>query len=77
MLKCKDVVKIVSTEERRSWRHRIGVRLHLMMCHHCSKYAKQLDILRSSFRTLFAEKRKATDERKIKDLERRIILKIK
>ena len=45
MLNCKTVVKKISSDEKVSWMHRLEIKLHLIMCHHCGKYAKQLKLL--------------------------------
>ncbi|HUP46636.1 MAG TPA: zf-HC2 domain-containing protein [Thermoanaerobaculia bacterium] len=44
MLTCREVTAMIASDElpRRSWRDRLGVRLHLMMCRHCRRYAAQL-----------------------------------
>ena len=76
MLSCKEVVKIVSSEERPTWRRKLEVRLHLMMCHHCGKYARQLELMKNAFKKLFVAKSKSVDDKKLHDLEERIIKKV-
>lgn len=75
MLSCKEIVKIVSSEERRAWRQKLEVRLHLMMCHHCGKYAHQLALLKAGFKKLFLNKSQKIDEANLRNLEDRIIKK--
>lgn len=44
MLSCKEVARQIASEEfaeARGWQ-RFQVRLHLLMCHHCRRYAAQL-----------------------------------
>lgn len=44
MIRCKEVARLLSTDQLASqpvWR-RAGVRLHLMMCRHCRRFARQL-----------------------------------
>jgi anti-sigma factor ChrR (cupin superfamily) len=77
MLNCKEAVKIISTEDRAHWRRKIRVRLHLLICHHCSKYAKQIEALRSGVRAIFESKKKQATDQKIKDLEQKIISNLK
>lgn len=77
MLSCKEVVKTVSSEERTTWRRKLEVRLHLMMCRHCGKYAKQLEILRLSFSKLFSAKSQNVDGKKVREIEDRVIDKVR
>ncbi len=48
MLSCKQVSQLVSESLDRdlSFRQRVGVRLHLMMCGMCRAYEKQMLLLR-------------------------------
>lgn len=73
MLSCKEVVKIVSSEERPSWRRRLEIRFHLMMCHHCGKYVKQLELMKSGFKKLLQSKHEKANQEKIRDLENKVI----
>ncbi len=69
MLTCKEVTTMISSDTlaRRGWRARMGVKLHLMMCRHCSRYARQL-------RAIAAEARRAYAELpKVAELERSIL----
>lgn len=77
MLNCKEVVKVISSEERRSWRRKLEVRFHLFICSHCSRYAKQMEMLKSGFNNIMISKFKSISETKIKNLEDRVIEKIK
>ncbi len=53
MPSCKDISRLVSEsmERRLSWRKRAGIRFHLLMCRHCSRYQKQLILLQKLLRT--------------------------
>ncbi len=44
MLNCKEVARLVASEElvEAGWLTRASVRLHLLRCHHCRRYAAQL-----------------------------------
>lgn len=75
MLSCKQVVKIVSSEERPTWRRRLEIRFHLMICHHCGKYAKQLELMKMAFKKMFHSKSENINQEKIRDLENRVIVK--
>lgn len=49
MLSCKEVSRLVSDSLDRelTFRQRVGVRLHLMMCGMCRAYEKQVLLLRN------------------------------
>jgi anti-sigma factor ChrR (cupin superfamily) len=44
MLSCKEVATSISSGrlERSGWWHRLEVRLHLLMCRYCRRYAAQI-----------------------------------
>ncbi len=44
MLSCQEVARLIASEELADlgWLERIQVRLHLVRCHHCRRYAAQL-----------------------------------
>lgn len=53
MLKCKDVVERADAlvdNTPLGWRERFALRMHLLMCHHCRRYVRQLQALVSSLR---------------------------
>jgi anti-sigma factor ChrR (cupin superfamily) len=66
---CKEVSTAVASEDlpRFSWRKRIGVRLHLLMCRHCRRYAAQLAAIGNAVRRLYR------DEPQTKSLEDSIL----
>ncbi len=47
MLNCRDVARSLASEEQTDAgrRHSLAIRLHLLMCRHCRRYASQLDLL--------------------------------
>ena len=54
MLKCKDVVEKADAlvdGSPLSWRERLALRMHLLMCHHCRRYVHQLRELVTSLRS--------------------------
>lgn len=77
MLSCKEVVKTVSSEERTTWRRKLEVRIHLMMCWHCGKYVKQLELLKIGIQNLLNSKVKSADKNKIQTVENRVLEKLK
>ncbi len=56
MLSCKDVTRLVSESMDRSLPlgKRVGVRLHLLMCKFCSRYERQLLLIRETAKHLVA-----------------------
>lgn len=69
MMTCKEVSTMVASEDltRLSWRGRLGVRLHLLMCRHCRRYAAQLAAIGNAVRRLYV------DEPPMKALEESIL----
>ena len=48
MIRCKEVATLMSTDQLASqpmWR-RAGARVHLLMCRHCRRFARQLVLLK-------------------------------
>ena len=57
MVNCKDVATAIGRDEFRAappWR-RLGLRLHLLMCTHCRRYAAQIRAIGTAARSLFRE----------------------
>lgn len=50
MLSCKEVVRAVSSDQELSFMRRLELKLHFMMCKHCSRYLRQIKILKKSVR---------------------------
>lgn len=75
MLNCKQVTKIISSEDSQSWRRKLEVRFHLLMCKHCRKYAKHIDIIKTSFKNIF--QLSDADKEKINEIEQTVLEKIK
>lgn len=76
MLPCKEVVRILSSHEDLSWRKRAELRMHLLMCKRCSRYAAHLKIMRQGFRKLFA-RLTAVDRDQVTHLEDEVLKKLK
>ncbi len=50
MIRCKEVATLLSTDQHASqpvWR-RMAVRVHLMMCRHCRRFARQIALLKQA-----------------------------
>ena len=69
MISCKDVAKLLSSDELAGlpWWKRAEVRLHLLMCQYCSRFARQIEQLR------IAARRMADPAEEDPGLEERII----
>ena len=59
MLSCKDVTRLISESMDHSLPlgKRVGVRLHLLVCKFCSRYERQLLLIRETVRRLAATER--------------------
>ncbi|MHB0969799.1 MAG: anti-sigma factor family protein [Thermoanaerobaculia bacterium] len=57
MLTCKEVTTMIGSDSlvRATWSTRMGVRLHLMMCRHCSRYSAQLRAIAAEARRAYSE----------------------
>ena len=57
MLNCKQVTRLVSRsmDTRLPWYQRLGVRIHLLYCVWCRRYAAQVEILRRVAQALQSE----------------------
>lgn len=75
MLSCKEIAHILASEEDLSIMRRTELRMHLLMCKHCSNYNKQLRFLKSGMKKLFKQKTNI-DSEKVKKLEEEIIKKV-
>lgn len=56
MIRCKEVATLLSTDQLASqpvWR-RVAVRVHLMMCRHCRRFARQMALLTQAAASLGA-----------------------
>lgn len=47
MLSCREVVKDADhlLDGGLGWRQRLAIRVHLLICHHCRRYVRQLRML--------------------------------
>jgi len=54
MYRCSEVVRLISSDEYLSGGlfKKLGIRLHLAMCKHCKKYARQLRALAAAVRKM-------------------------
>lgn len=76
MLPCKDIVKLLSSDEKVPLLQRAELKMHLMMCEHCSAYSRQLKFMRNGFKKLFS-KLTTVKPGDVEQLETKVIQKIK
>ncbi len=52
MLPCNEVVRLHASDDRwrASWKTRLAVRIHRMMCRSCSRYVRELTIIGQAVR---------------------------
>jgi len=77
MLQCKQVTRLVASGEVEtlSWRGRIRLRLHLLMCRHCRNYTRQMAAIGRAVRDIWADR--PVDEATRERLEREILTHLK
>jgi len=58
MLTCREVTRLVSQsmDARLAWHQRLGLRIHLLYCVWCRRYAAQIQFLRKAASQLANEK---------------------
>ena len=76
MLKCKEVVKVVSSDQPISLKQKIEIKMHLMMCRHCRRYQQQLNLLKNGFVRLLKLKYNSADPQKIDQIENKVLDKV-
>jgi hypothetical protein len=72
MLRCKKLTEMVASDELTDaglWL-RLKIRLHLMMCRHCARYAAQIRSIGAKARERFDSSEEQPD---VEDLQRRIL----
>jgi len=65
MLTCKEVSKSIASDEltTTSWRQRLSVKLHLLMCRHCRRYARQMRAIGEAAKQIFSDSPADPDSR--------------
>ncbi len=60
MYTCKEVTQLVleKHERRLSWRERLGIRIHYLICDACARFGQQMQFLRKAARR-YAERHQA------------------
>ncbi len=73
MMTCKKVANLVASDEFKEawWGRRTGLRLHLLMCRDCRRYARQLRALGAYARNRWGPQ--AEDSDALQRIERKIL----
>ena len=73
MLSCKETARILASDtlEDLAWGRRLALRVHLLMCRHCRRYARQLRAIGAAARRLWGEE--SMDPSTLERLKRTII----
>ena len=73
MLSCKETARILASDalEDLAWGRRLALRVHLLMCRHCRRYARQLRAIGAAARRLWGEE--SMDPSTLERLERGIL----
>jgi hypothetical protein len=73
MLSCRDVSKIVSSDEMNELGRmkRMELRLHLMLCRHCKRYADQMRAIGEAMRQIWRSRQ--VEHESLERLERKIL----
>lgn len=78
MISCKEVAALISSDllASKSLIKRVEIRLHLMMCKHCSRLMKQLEQLHVAAGRIGGEIDHELDREAGKEMEARILQKL-
>ncbi len=73
MMSCREAAELVASDglEGAGWGRRLGVRLHLLMCRHCRRYARQLRAIGACAKERWGSQ--AEDPATLQRLERSIL----
>lgn len=75
MPSCREVSDLVLDRslDRAPWHQRMLIRMHLGMCEHCARFARQIELVAAALRELWTDN--PTPER-LKELKRHIIARL-
>ena len=73
MLRCEDVTRLCASEAlaTATWRTRLAVRLHLLMCDSCTRYQRELAAIGAAARRLAP--RQTSDPAQLERIVRRVL----
>jgi len=75
MRNCKEVVRLLASGEELRLLDKAELRVHLLMCSNCSRFAKQLRLMKKAFVNLF-KRVAAVDKSVVKQLEDDVLKKV-
>jgi len=60
---CRQVANDIASDAlaAASWRRKVAVRFHLLMCRHCRRYARQVRAIGAAARTVFGDRHEDTE----------------
>ncbi|MBI3565094.1 MAG: hypothetical protein HY079_07860 [Elusimicrobia bacterium] len=70
---CREVTRALASEEDASFLRRMTIGLHLSMCEHCSRFARQLRLISRSLREVWAPVQPAG----LEELKRRVLARLR
>jgi hypothetical protein len=76
MWSCKEVIRVMSSDEEMGPVRRLGFRLHVMFCRSCKHYAVQLKMMADGFKKLIMQKT-LVEKEEITALENQVLMRIK
>jgi|GEM_PF-1006117 hypothetical protein len=76
MKSCKEVHKLLHSEEDLGLMEKIKLRIHTIMCKHCNAYRRHLQLVRQGV-AKWVEKASDVDPERVKDLEKKFLRKTK
>lgn len=76
MMPCKEVARILSSDAEVGFVRRAELKMHLMMCKHCSAYNQHLVAMRKGFKRLF-QKITLSEPQTIEKLENEVLTKLR
>ncbi len=73
MVSCKEVTRKIASDEfaEAGWKERLAIRLHLLGCRYCRRYAAQLRAIGAAARNLLGSR--TQDPSALERLERQIL----
>lgn len=76
MMNCKDVMTKLSTDENLSFMQKMDLKFHLLMCRGCTRFMKQLSLMKDSVENIITSDMKLQESR-VKEIERKVVESLK
>ncbi len=69
VFKCKDITELISKsmDEKLALSTRLAIKFHLMMCHLCSRYKNQLNLIQKALNKINHEELSSFPDKKLPD----------